>query len=71
MQQAVSAAVGLQEAGSAAAEDAAWLNAVPEAGRPRSAAHKVGPGDCSTLCLCPALWDLLIGIVFNITRLML
>lgn len=43
MQQAVSAAVGLQEAGSgAAAEDAAWLNAVPEAGRPRSAAHKVG-----------------------------
>jgi hypothetical protein len=55
MQQAVSAAVGLQEAGSAAAEDAAWLNAVPEAGRPRSAAHKVGLDGVFRLCLHPAL----------------
>lgn len=40
--QQVQAAAGLQQHPAVAAEDAAWLNAAPEAGRPRNAEQQVG-----------------------------
>jgi hypothetical protein len=42
--QQVQAAAGLQQHPAVAAEDAAWLNAAPEAGRPRNAEQQVGCG---------------------------
>jgi hypothetical protein len=40
--QQVQAAAGLQQQPAVSAEDAAWLNAAPETGRPRSAEQQVG-----------------------------